>query len=119
MPWSSEAGRKPGSPRDRGHLSACDHLPRASGCSRKINPKRVTIDLMKRLLASWKESIPATLRIATVAVLLCLAVAHPPRLRAQSPPPATQLHFDVASVKSPADQSLLETRPRRTVGRFL
>ena len=52
------------------------------------------------------------LKLAAAAVLLCIG------LRAQSNPTAVQLHFDVASVKSPADQSILETRPRRTVGRF-
>ncbi len=52
------------------------------------------------------------LKLAAAAVLLCIG------LRAQSNPTSAQLHFDVASVKSPADQSILETRPRRTVGRF-
>ena len=73
---------------------------------------------MKRVLEPRKEPILATLSIAATALLLCTGLARPPKMRAQSPPTAVQIRFDVASVKSPADQSILETRPRRTVGRF-
>jgi len=69
---------------------------------------------MKRVFEPWKELILATLSIT----LFSLGLTHPPNMRAQSPPTAAQMRFEVASVKFPADQSILETRPRRTVGRF-
>ena len=74
--------------------------------------------LMKRVLEPWKERILASLNIATAAILLGIGLAHPPKLHAQSPATPAQMRFEVASVKSPADQGILETRPRRTVGRF-
>jgi uncharacterized protein (TIGR03435 family) len=73
---------------------------------------------MKRVLGPWNELNLATLSIAAAAISLSISLAHPPKLRAQSPPTAAQLRFEVASVKSPVDQSILETRPKRTVGRF-
>jgi uncharacterized protein (TIGR03435 family) len=69
---------------------------------------------MKRVLELWKELILATLSIIPFSI----GLAHPPGMRAQSPPVAAQIRFEVASVKFPADQNILETRPRRTVGRF-
>jgi hypothetical protein len=73
---------------------------------------------MKRILEPWKKLILATLGIAAAAILLSIGLAHPPKMRAQSPLTVAQMRFEVASVKFPADQNILETRPRRTVGRF-
>jgi uncharacterized protein (TIGR03435 family) len=67
---------------------------------------------MKRVFKPWKK---ATLAIAAAAITLSVVLIHPPRMRAQS---STPLRFDVASVKIPANQNILEARPRRTVGRF-
>ena len=39
-------------------------------------------------------------------------------MRAQSPLTAAPMRFEVASVKFPADQSIVETRPRRTVNKL-
>ena len=65
-----------------------------------------------------KKLLMATLGIAAVAIPLSIGLTHTPKMRAQSPLPAAPMRFEVASVKFPADQSMLETRPRRTVGRF-
>ncbi len=73
---------------------------------------------MKRVLKPSKELILAALSIAAAAISFSIGLAHPPKLRAQSPLTAAQMRFEVASVKLPADQGILETRPRRTVGRF-
>src|SRR3954453_18471544 len=54
-----------------------------------------------------------TLAVAAAGALLA-GVTHPPTLRAQSTP----LRFEAASVKLSTDQRILETRPRRTIGRF-
>jgi len=74
--------------------------------------------LMKRLFEPWKKLFLATLGIAAAAILLSTGLIHPPRMRAQSSLIAAPLRFDVASVKVPANQDILEARPRRTVGRF-
>jgi uncharacterized protein (TIGR03435 family) len=58
---------------------------------------RVTIGLMKRDSKRWKCLFLAALTMAAATA---------------------QTRFDVASVKFPADQNILEARPRRTVGRF-
>ena len=65
-----------------------------------------------------KKLLLATLGIAAVAIPLSSGLTHPPKMRAQSPLTAAPMRFEAASVKFPADQSILETRPRRTVGRF-
>jgi uncharacterized protein (TIGR03435 family) len=70
---------------------------------------------MKRM---WKKLFPAILGISAAAMSLSVGLIHPPRLRAQSSVTAAPLRFDVASVKFPANQDILEARPRRTVGRF-
>ncbi|HXB73531.1 MAG TPA: TIGR03435 family protein [Candidatus Acidoferrales bacterium] len=80
--------------------------------------KRVTIRRMNLSLEPWKKLILATLGITAAAIPLSIGLAHPPKMRAQSPLTAAQMRFEVASIKFPADQSILETRPRRTVGRF-
>ena len=74
--------------------------------------------LMRRILELGKKLFLATLGIAAVAIPLSSGLTHPPKMRAQSPLTAAPMRFEAASVKFPADQSILETRPRRTVGRF-
>ena len=73
---------------------------------------------MKRILEGRKNLFLATLGIAAAAIPLSIGLTHPASMRAQSPLAAAQTRFDAASVKVPADQSILETRPRRTIGRF-
>ena len=74
--------------------------------------------LMRRILELGKKLLLATLGIAAVAIPLSSGLTHPPKMRAQSPLTAAPMRFEAALVKFPADQSILETRPRRTVGRF-
>jgi uncharacterized protein (TIGR03435 family) len=74
--------------------------------------------LMLRILEPGKRPVLATLGIAVVAILLSIGLTHPPNMRAQSPLTAAPMRFEVASVKFPTDQSILESRPRRNVGRF-
>lgn len=73
---------------------------------------------MLRILEPGKRPVLATLGIAVAAIPLCVGLTHPPEMRAQSPLTVAPLRFEVASVKFPTDQSILESRPRRTVGRF-
>jgi uncharacterized protein (TIGR03435 family) len=73
---------------------------------------------MRRILEPGKKLLLATLGIAAVAIPLSIGLTHTPKMLAQSPLTAAPMRFEVASVKFPADQSMLETRPRRTVGRF-
>jgi uncharacterized protein (TIGR03435 family) len=60
----------------------------------------------------------ATLGMAALGIPLSIGLTHPPKVRAQSPLAVAPMRFEAASVKFPADQSILEARPRRTVGRF-
>jgi uncharacterized protein (TIGR03435 family) len=72
---------------------------------------------MKCILEPWKKLILATLSVAAAGPL-SIGLTDPPKVRAQSPLAAVQMRFEAASVKFPADQSILETRPKRTIGRF-
>jgi uncharacterized protein (TIGR03435 family) len=65
-----------------------------------------------------KRTLEPTVAIAALAILLCIGLSHPPRIDAQSAPTAAPMRFEAASVKFPADQNILESRPKRTVGRF-
>src|ERR1017187_6646785 len=78
----------------------------------------IQLGLMRRILEPGKKLLLATLGIAAVAIPLSIGLTHPPKMRAQSPLTAAPMQFRVVSVKSPAEQSILETRPRRAVGRF-
>jgi uncharacterized protein (TIGR03435 family) len=73
---------------------------------------------MKRILGPWKKLLLATLRTAATCIPLSIGLSHSQTVRAQSPPTAAQMRFEVASVKFSADQDVLEARPKRTVGRF-
>jgi uncharacterized protein (TIGR03435 family) len=68
---------------------------------------------MLRVLEPWKKLILATLGVAAAGIPLFIGVTHPSTMRAQSP-----LRFEAASVKFSTDQRILESRPRRTIGRF-
>ena len=58
------------------------------------------------------------LGIAAVAIPLSMGLTDPLKMGAQSPLTAVRMRFEVASVKVSADQDILETRPKRTIGRF-
>ena len=70
-----------------------------------------------RELSSGRKLLLAGLGIAAVAVPLAVGLIHPANLLAQSQT-APALHFTAASFKFADDQGILETRPKRSVGRF-
>jgi hypothetical protein len=73
---------------------------------------------MTCILEPGNKRLPETLEIGAVAIQLSIGLAQPPKMRAQSPLTAAPMRFEAVSVKFPADQNTLKTRPRRTVGRF-
>jgi uncharacterized protein (TIGR03435 family) len=73
---------------------------------------------MQRFSGPWKKVFRATLGMGVAAIPLSIGLLHPPKMGAQSSPTVAPLRFDVASVKFPANQDILEARPRRSVGRF-
>ena len=73
---------------------------------RMLEPIRLRSEPCKKLLA------------AALIVPLAFGLMHPAEMRAQVPQSAAPLHFNAASLKLSADQSILESRPKRTTGRF-
>jgi len=75
--------------------------------------------MRKKRKIKGKRLLLAGAGLAAIVAPLAVALTHPANLLAQAAAPRTPtLQFNVASVRIASDQGILETRPRRSVGRF-
>ena len=89
-----------------------------TGADLKLRIRNIMSGRVGARLEPGKKALLAALGIAALAVPLAVGLMHPAKMRAQSPLTAAPLHFEAASLKLSEDQSILETHPKRPLGRF-